>query len=97
MRIDFTTAADADLLNIYEYLVHRNRRAASDLASHFNAKIESLIHFPFIGRDRSVFGRDLRSIAVENYLVFYRVETERILIVRVLDGRRDIEAEFHGP
>jgi plasmid stabilization system protein ParE len=27
-------------------------------------------------------------------MIFYRAERERILIVRLLDGRRDIEVEF---
>jgi plasmid stabilization system protein ParE len=31
---------------------------------------------------------------VENHVIFYQVEQRRILIVRVLDGRRDIDAEF---
>jgi plasmid stabilization system protein ParE len=53
-----------------------------------------LICCPFIGRERSIFARGLRSIVVENYVIFYRAERERILIVRVLDGRRDIAAEF---
>jgi len=94
MRIEFSAHADVDLLHILTYLAERNRTAAVALAGRFNANLENLAHFPFIGRDRSIFAQGLRSIVVENYVLFYRVERERILIVRVLDGRRDIEAEF---
>ena len=94
MKIIFSEQADSDLLRILTYLAERNRPAAVSLANLFNTKIESLAHFPFIGRDRSIFGRGLRSILAENHVIFYRVERESILIVRVLDGRRDIEAEF---
>ena len=94
MKIVFTDEADLDLLQIHGYLLARNRTAAMELASLFNTKLETLAHFPFVGRDRYYFESGLRSIVVENYVVFYRVERDRILIVRVLDGRRDIDSEF---
>jgi toxin ParE1/3/4 len=94
MKIVFSEEADSDLLHILTYLSERNRDAAVALSVRFNAKMESLVHFPFIGRDRSILGRGLRSAVVENYVVFYRVERDRTLIVRVLDGCRDIDAEF---
>ena len=94
MRVVFSALADADLLHILSYLAERNRAAAVALANLFNTKIENLTHCPFIGRDRSIFAQGLRSIVLENYVLFYRVEDARILIVHVLDGRRDIEAEF---
>jgi plasmid stabilization system protein ParE len=31
---------------------------------------------------------------VETYLVIYRIELDYVLVLRVLDGRMDIEAEF---
>lgn len=94
MRIIFSEEADSDLLQIHTYLAARNRAAAVALASLFNSKIESLAQFPFIGRDRSIFSRELRGIVADNYVIFYCVERDRILIVRVLDGRRDIDSEF---
>ena len=36
----------------------------------------------------------IRSVAVGMYVIFYLVEKDRIVIARVLDGRRDIDAEF---
>lgn len=92
MKIIFSEEADSDLLHIHTYLAVQNRAAALTLANLFNSKIENLAHFPFIGRERPIFARGPRSIVAENYVIFYRVE--RILIVRILDGRRDIDAEF---
>jgi toxin ParE1/3/4 len=94
MKIVFSEDADNDLLNILDYLSQRNRSAARALAELFNSKIETLSHFPFIGRDRSIFLPRMRSIVAENYVVFYRLERDHVLIVRILDGRRDIDAEF---
>jgi toxin ParE1/3/4 len=83
-----------DLLQIHTYLGTRNRTAAVSLATTFDKKFESLAGFPFIGRERFSFAHGLRSIVAENYVIFYRVERDQILIVRVLDGRRDIDAEL---
>ena len=94
MKVVFSEEADSDLLQIHAYLAARNRSAAISLANLFNIKLEALGRFPFIGRARPIFAAELRSIIVEKYVVFYRVESDRVLIVRVLDGRRDIEAEF---
>jgi toxin ParE1/3/4 len=94
MKIIFSEEADSDLLHIHTYLAARNRVAALALANLFNTKIENLAHFPFIGRERSIFARGLRSIAADNYVIFYGLEQDRILIVRILDGRMDIDEEF---
>lgn len=94
MNIFVSDEADTDLLQIHTYLAERNRTAAIALASEFQNKFESLGRFPFIGRDRSNLLPGIRSVAAETYVIFYRVDPDRITIVRVMDGRRDIEAEF---
>ena len=52
---------------------------------------------PFAGRARNEVRSGLRSFAATPHVVFYRVVNDRPQIVRVLDGRQDIEAEFVGP
>ncbi|WP_353703426.1 type II toxin-antitoxin system RelE/ParE family toxin [Bradyrhizobium sp. INPA03-11B] len=47
-----------------------------------------------LGPDRSELRPSLRGLLIEGYIAFYLVETDRIVVVRVLDGRRDIEREF---
>jgi hypothetical protein len=39
------------------------------------------------------WGRPCGGLLIENYIAFYIVETNRIVIVRVLDGRMDISRE----
>ena len=39
---------------------------------------------------------DLRSFLVEDYLIFYRVVSGNIEIVRIVSGYRDIELLFSG-
>jgi len=49
---------------------------------------------PFAGRARSELRPDLRSFAATPHVVFYRVVDDAPQIVRVLDGRQDIEEKF---
>lgn len=94
MKIHVSRIADADPLQIYRHLFERNPAAAETWAREIDRKFESLKHFPFIGRERAQLGRGLRSVVCSPYVIFYMVEADRVNIVRVLDGRRDIDAEF---
>jgi len=95
MKVVFSERADSDLLQIISYLAPRNMRAALALADAIDSKLSHLAQHPLIGRERSSLSPGLRSLVVQNYLVFYRVDEARITVIRVLDGRRDIESEFH--
>jgi toxin ParE1/3/4 len=94
MNIFVSDAADADLLRIYSYLAERNPDAAVSVLRDINDKFVNLCRFPFIGRERASLGSGVRSLVSEPYVIFYAVERDRVTIVRVLDGRRDIDAEF---
>ena len=94
MRVFLSDAAKADLISIYSYVAERNLAAADAIAEEINIKFDSLKHFPFSGRDRSDFGPNFRSVVAGYYVIFYIVEADQLTIVRVLDGWRDIDAEF---
>jgi toxin ParE1/3/4 len=47
--------------------------------------------FPMAGRVRDEIRPGLRSTVSGPHLIFYHVSERRPLIVRILDGRRDIE------
>lgn len=54
-----------------------------------------LAGFPYVGRARDDdFGPGCRSVAVGEYVIVYCVENEEVLILRVVDDRRDLEALF---
>jgi toxin ParE1/3/4 len=52
---------------------------------------------PFAGRARNEVRPELRSFAATPHVVFYRVVNDTPEIVRVLDGRQDIEETFAVP
>jgi toxin ParE1/3/4 len=60
----------------------------------FSQRFDELKEFPLLGPDRSEFRASLRGLLIDGYIAFYIVETDRIVIVRVLDSRKDIEREM---
>jgi toxin ParE1/3/4 len=86
--------ADAGLLQIYRYLSERSTAAAQSVAGEINRKMQNLGDLPFIGRDRSMLSQGIRSVVAHPYVIFYAVESHWIVVMRVLHGRRDIDAEF---
>ena len=94
MKVFVSGKARRDLLEIYAYVAARNPSAAQNLMKDVDGKFANLSQFPFIGRERSSLFPGLRSLIVGSYLIFYVVEGERIVVYRVLHGRRDIDAEF---
>ena len=94
MKVFVSDRADADLLHIYRYLAGRNPAAAESIIGNIDRIFANLSRFPFIGRERGSLVPGLRSIAAWPYVIFYIVGDDRVNIVRVLDGRRDIDAEF---
>jgi toxin ParE1/3/4 len=54
---------------------------------------EMLVRNPLAGRRRDGLGKDLRSFAVENFVIVYRPRSYGIEVVRVLHGRQDIKPD----
>jgi toxin ParE1/3/4 len=94
MRIFRTDRANQDLLQIYSYLAERNQTAADNLIQEIDSQFRNLARFPFIGRERDSLAPGIRSIVVGTFLVLYLVERERIVVVRIIDGRMDVDEEF---
>jgi toxin ParE1/3/4 len=50
--------------------------------------------YPFVGRSRDELRAGFRSFAAHPHIVFYRVVNDLPEIMRVLDGRQDVEELF---
>ncbi len=57
-------------------------------------KFKLLAKFPQIGRGRDELYLGLRSLPLEEYLIFYRLVPEGIEVMRVMPGYRDLGALF---
>lgn len=94
MRVVVSFRARSDILNIHSYLAEQSPAAADRMLVRISGRFDELQEFPFLGPDRSEFRVGLRGLLIEGYIAFYIVEVDRIVIVRVLDGRTDIEREM---
>jgi toxin ParE1/3/4 len=94
VRVVVSLRARSDILNIHSYLAEQSLVAADRLLARFSQRFDELGEFPFIGRDRSEFRPSLRGLLMEGHIAFYIVEADRVVIVRVLDGRMNIEREL---
>jgi toxin ParE1/3/4 len=86
-----TAQTEMDLADILRYLEERSPAAAERLATAIEERCERLAQFPALGRAREELAEGLRSIAVERYVVFYRVTTTAVEVLRMLHGARDID------
>jgi toxin ParE1/3/4 len=85
--IVWARAALADVQRIRIYISGFNPYAASDMAEHIIQAGNGLATFPF--RGRAVPNGRLREITVAPpYIIRYRVEPERVVILRVRHGAR---------
>ena len=84
-----------DRERVWDYYVRAAGRHTAEKLLREIAEIIALIEkHPFAGRARNEVRPELRSFAAAPHVVFYRVVNDRPEIVRVLDGRQDIEERF---
>jgi toxin ParE1/3/4 len=60
-------------------------------------KLMLLSQFPESGRRREELAIGMRSFPAVEFVIFYRVFDDYIQIVKILNGRRDIEGIFKEP
>jgi toxin ParE1/3/4 len=94
VRVVVSLRARSDILDIHAYLSECSSVAADRMLGRISQRFDELREFPSLGPDRSEQRASLRGLLIDGYVAFYIVETDRIVIVRVLDGRRDIGQEF---
>ena len=78
--------------NYYEQIAGRN--TAEKVLREIGDVISTIEEHPFAGRSRNELRRGFRSLAAHLHVVFYRVVKNIPEIIRVLDGRQDIEEIF---
>lgn len=86
-RVVWTLSALEDVQDIRRYIDNFNPPAAVAVATAIIAAGDGLTNFPY--RGRQVAGTDLRETALASpYIIRYRVEDDRVIILRVRHGRR---------
>ena len=86
--------ASLDLDEIVDYFLVRNINAGERFIREFNQKCQNIAQFPNIGRSYAKFDPRVRGVPLDGYIIFYRVFEDSVVIVRVVNGYRDLESIF---
>ena len=90
-KLIWTEPALNDLQAIYDYISKDSEYYASIFIGEIIESAEKLTDFPEIGRIVPEYQQeDIREILVQSYRVIYQLEQNRILILTVIHGRRDL-------
>ncbi len=87
-------AAHGDLDEIWFYIAQDNPDAADRIVRTLVSRFAMLAGMPEVGRRREELSARLRSLAVGNYVIFYRPLENGVEVVRVLHGARDLPPLF---
>lgn len=91
-RVVRSPAADEDLIGIWGHIARESRHAADRVYDRIVERIFDLAEFPDLGPIRPEIAADVRSLTVMSYILLYRVESDRVEIVRVVHGARDLKS-----
>jgi len=83
--------AEEDAVDIWCYLSTKSIEAADRFADRLDAVCITASHQPESGSPRPEFGETVRMLVIDNYVVLYKPLDEGIDVIRILDGRRDVD------
>jgi toxin ParE1/3/4 len=85
--------AEFDIRLIWRFIADDNMKAADGVLDRIDRAFDMLAENPMAGRARSELRMDLRSFPVGSYVIFYVPVSDGIMVVRVMSGRQDIDAD----
>jgi plasmid stabilization system protein ParE len=99
MKLQVSNAALRDIAALLDYLTkNAGARVARRYAVDIDKAVDMIAAYPGIGAPRPEFGPMTRVSVVAPYRIFYDGDPDNddVLVLRVLDGRRDITVEIVG-
>jgi addiction module RelE/StbE family toxin len=94
MRVVWSGPSRADLKAIFDYISQDNPYAAALVVRRIRDRVRQLERLPRIGRPGRVASTRELVVSRTPYLVAYRIEEERIAVIRVIHGRREWPLRF---
>ncbi len=83
-------AANDDLDDIWFHIAMDSPRAADRVIDMIESAERRLLDFPILGRERPELLAGVRSWPVGDYLILYRIDRSRLVVVRIVHGARDL-------
>jgi toxin ParE1/3/4 len=95
IQIRFSEVAKQDLRDIWRSLAEYSGLSFADSTlANIESKFRLLLQFSSSGRVRNELLSGLRSYPAGDFIFFYRILDTTVEVVRVLHGRRDVDAIF---
>lgn len=99
LPIELSKPAQQDLKDIWRGLAEYRLDLADRQIQRINQKMIRISQFPFSGKQRADIDPNVRSAVVDRFLVFYQIlqrdDRSIIEILRVSDGRRNLDRLFN--
>ncbi len=94
MNFVLSPSAVRDLDQLSQYFMENSVAAGEELFQTLNQQFINLTQFPNLGKPYPQLHPTIRGLVVKKYIVFYRVTSQQLEIVRIVDGRRDLSSLF---
>lgn len=93
MKLEWAESARSNLRQLREYIAEDSPENADRFIAKIIASVEALTDQPNMGREvpEADNREDVRELIFQNYRIIYLVKSERIYIVSVVHGSRDIK------
>jgi toxin ParE1/3/4 len=90
-KIEWTRSALSDARKLRDYIARDSEAYANRFVQRIIEAVEKAAAFPLIGRRVPETDDDtVREILYRKYRIVYRVETDRILVLMIIHGARDL-------
>jgi toxin ParE1/3/4 len=94
MNFILAPSSTRDLDRLSQYFLETNVEAGERLFKALNQQFYNLTQFPNLGKPYPHLDPNIRGLLVEKYIIFYRILTTQVEIVRIVDGRQNLTQLF---
>lgn len=96
MRIEWSEVAEADLDDIYDYIARDVPYYAELFIDQLIKTTDNLKDHPRLGRKvpEADYRDDVRELIVQGYRIIYRLQTEKLQILTIIHGGRNLAAKI---
>ena len=91
MKVTFSPAAAADLMDIAVFIAEDNPTRALTFVDELESKCDAVGGAPGIGTQRPQLGDGICMLPYGRYLIFYRQVNNSVRIERIMHSARDID------
>ncbi len=92
LTLRWSNAARRDLSDIWAWRGRERPELGDQALDRIHVACERLTRFPQLGPPFPRMAPDARKFSVDRYLALYRIDADAIVIVRIVDQRRLLEA-----